>query len=108
MSSTIRSSCCDEVKAVRTISFWSAAIEPCISRSSMGTMPLRGVRISWLMVARNSRLSSNTLRSPCRARATLSSRRCSLSRCAIRCTHRHSTVNTASSSAACCHGPFGP
>ena len=39
------------------ISCWSGASLACSSRSSIGTMPLSGVRISWLIVARNSPLA---------------------------------------------------
>ena len=57
MSSTMRSICCDEVYAVRTSSCWSGGRRACSSRSSIGMMPLSGVRISWLIVARNSPLA---------------------------------------------------
>ena len=53
----MRSICCDDKYAVRTHSLWSGCSCACISRSSIGTMPLSGVRISWLMVARNSPLA---------------------------------------------------
>ena len=67
MSSTMRSIWCDEENAVRTSSIWSGGIRECISRSSIGTMPLSGVRISWLMVARNSPLAITAASAACLA-----------------------------------------
>ena len=57
MSSTMRSSCSELSLAVRIISRCSGLKAPCETSSSIGMMPLSGVRISWLMVARNSPLA---------------------------------------------------
>ena len=49
-----RSRCCAELRAVCTQSRWCALSGPSSSsRSSMPSMPLKGVRSSWLMLARN-------------------------------------------------------
>ena len=67
MSSTMRNNCCDEALAVLSMSRWSGGSGARDSRSSMGTMPLSGVRISWLMVARNSPLASTADSAACLA-----------------------------------------
>src|SRR5690606_26776911 len=135
MSSTMRSICCDEVYAVRTSSAWSGARRACISRSSIGTMPLSGVRISWLMVARNSPLAITADSAACLAwriwvsswvccsicacscSITASSRRARSSASSISWSRRrtltwmamtaNSTSNT-STRVACCQGPMKP
>jgi hypothetical protein len=67
MSSTMRSSCCELVAAVCSICRWSLPSWPRAIRSSIGRMPLSGVRISWLIVARNSPLASAAASAACLA-----------------------------------------
>ena len=64
-------------------SFWSGASLVLSTRSSSGMMPFRGVRISWLMVARNSPLAiiaaSASTFAEVRSRSTLRRRSISVS-----------------------------
>ncbi len=55
----MRSSCSELLVAVCSMSRWSRLSWPLEISSSIGMMPLSGVRISWLMVARNSPLGQH-------------------------------------------------
>ena len=83
MSSTMRSNWCEEAVAVLSISRWSGASGARDSISSIGTMPLSGVRISWLIVARNSPFAIAADSAACLARSSSCSRRSW--RCRSRC-----------------------
>src|SRR5204863_350076 len=57
------------------MSCWSGGRRALISRSSIGMMPLSGVRISWLIVARNSPLAIIAASAACLASVSSRSRR---------------------------------